>query len=649
MNPTIPAQQIVSVVPSVIGSGGSALVLQGLLLTTNSRVPIGQVLSFPTAAAVASYFGALSAEAAAANAYFLGFAGSSIKPGTILFAQYNQVAVPAYARGASVSTMTLATLQSLSGTLSLTVDGYARVSAAINLASAASFSAAAGLIQTALDTTEPTEATGTGTINPNAVTGSIAGNVLTVSAVTTGCLAAGQLLTGANGLTAANLSILNQLTGTAGGIGTYTLTGSMNLASQAITASGGGLTITVASTGTFAIGQVVTGAGVTAGTMITAFGTGIGGVGTYAVSISQTIGSIALTMVTAPVVVTYDSTSGGFIITSGVTGAASSITACSVNAIATALGLTTAAGVTLSQGAAPAVPASYMNSIIAITTNWASFMTIFDPDALAASGNTVKQAFAAWNNAQANLYMYVVWDTDITPTQSNNASTSLGQVLKANGNSGTALIYAPDYTIAAFVLGSVASINFTTRNGRITMAFKGQSGIAANVTNAAVASNLIANGYNFYGNYSTANQNFIMFYPGQLTGPFAWIDAYVDQIWLNSAFQLSLFTLLTQVLAVPYATPGYALLRAACMVPINQGLTFGAFQPGVPLSALQAAQVNNQAGQVIDGILSTQGWYLQILPATAQVRGARQSPPMTFWYMDGGAVQQINLASVEVQ
>ena len=49
---TIPASHFVSVVPSVISAGGSALNLQGLALTSGTRVPIGQVLSFPTAAAV---------------------------------------------------------------------------------------------------------------------------------------------------------------------------------------------------------------------------------------------------------------------------------------------------------------------------------------------------------------------------------------------------------------------------------------------------------------------------------------------------------------------------------------------------------------------------------------------------------------------
>ena len=56
------------------------------------------------------------------------------------------------------------------------------------------------------------------------------------------------------------------------------------------------LTITVApTTGSFAIGQPIYGTGVTAGTLITALGTGTGGTGTYTVSASQTVSSTTIT------------------------------------------------------------------------------------------------------------------------------------------------------------------------------------------------------------------------------------------------------------------------------------------------------------------------------------------------------------------
>ena len=50
----------------------------------------------------------------------------------------------------------------------------------------------------------------------------------------------------------------------------------------------------------------------------------------------------------------------------------------------------------------------------------------------------------------------------------------------------------------------------------------------------------------------------------------------------------------------------------------------------------------------ISSDLQSKGYYLQILPATAQVRGQRKSPPVKLWYMDGGSIQQITLASIAV-
>lgn len=68
------------------------------------------------------------------------------------------------------------------------------------------------------------------------VTGSIAATTLTVTAVTSGVLAAGQPITG-SGITAGTI-ITGQLTGAAGGIGTYSVSISQTAASTAVTSVG---------------------------------------------------------------------------------------------------------------------------------------------------------------------------------------------------------------------------------------------------------------------------------------------------------------------------------------------------------------------------------------------------------------------------
>jgi hypothetical protein len=143
----------------------------------------------------------------------------------------------------------------------------------------------------------PTAGSVTGSIAAAAttsVTGSIADNVLTVSAVGSGTLVNGATLSGTGIQT--GTKIVSQLSGTAGGIGTYQVSpGNQTVASTTITAAYGVLTVTAVGSGALAIGDVLSGSGVTAGTAITQFGTGLGGTGTYYVSASQTASSTTIT------------------------------------------------------------------------------------------------------------------------------------------------------------------------------------------------------------------------------------------------------------------------------------------------------------------------------------------------------------------
>ena len=67
------------------------------------------------------------------------------------------------------------------------------------------------------------------------------------------------------------------------------------------------------------------------------------------------------------------------------------------------------------------------------------------------------------------------------------------------------------------------------------------------------------------------------------------------------------------------------------------------------LSASQIAAVNASAGAKIDTVLSSRGWYLQIKDPGATVRAARGTPIITLYYMDGGSIQTITMASILVQ
>jgi len=137
--------------------------------------------------------------------------------------------------------------------------------------------------------------------NPsNAVfTGSISGTTLTVTAVSSGTIAINQSLSGVGVTSETIITALG--TGT-GGVGTYTVNLSQTLIARILNSSTVGakftasittttMTVTAVSSGTIYLGQTVQGTGVTTGTIVSAFGTGSGGTGTYTVSSSQTVAS----------------------------------------------------------------------------------------------------------------------------------------------------------------------------------------------------------------------------------------------------------------------------------------------------------------------------------------------------------------------
>ena len=117
--------------------------------------------------------------------------------------------------------------------------------------------------------------------------------VMTVTAVGSGTVVPGATISGTG--VVSGTKVLKQLTGTTGGVGTYEVDLSQNVTSTTVAGTYGTLTIGGTLTGTFAVGDVISGSGVVAGTTITALGTGTGGAGTYIVNDNTVVASTAIT------------------------------------------------------------------------------------------------------------------------------------------------------------------------------------------------------------------------------------------------------------------------------------------------------------------------------------------------------------------
>lgn len=495
----IPASRIANVIPSVLSAAGSALDLNGLILSQSASLVSGALQSFATAADVGAFFGLTSTEYKMAQIYFEGQNGATTTPGKLYFGAYNEAAASAFLRSGSLAGMTLTQLQALTGTLSVTIDGTANTSASIVLSGASSFAAAATTIEAAFTSPDFT--------------------------------------------------------------------------------------------------------------------------------------------------VTYDTQLSAFVFTSNTTGATSTATY-ATGTLAAGLNLTQATGAVISQGADAQTPATAMPAFAAAAGDWTGFATTFEPVI------ADKSAFSAWTAVQGKRYFYAGFDTDVNALTAGNTETWLSQVIAANDD-GTIGIWAANDAEgaleAAAVLGWAASLNFTQTNGRATLAERSFSGLTPTVTTSAQASALEANGYNYYGDFATSSTQWQFFYPGSITGQYKWADSYVCQIKLNADLQDAMMNLLTSVGSIPYNAAGYSLIHAALADPINAAANFGTIRTGITMSASQVQELYNAVGFDVSQPLNASGWYLDIKDAAPSTRVARQSPPMTLYYNDGGSIQALSLASVEVQ
>lgn len=148
---TIPISQIAQVIPSVIGAGGAASRLVGVVLTQDTSIPPGQPKTFFLAADADSWFGPSTPETTAADNYFPGIVNGGQLPYSLTYARYALAATPAGSYGANLGSLTLAQLQAFTGTLIVTTSALF-TSSSINLSTATSFANAAALMTAAFTT-----------------------------------------------------------------------------------------------------------------------------------------------------------------------------------------------------------------------------------------------------------------------------------------------------------------------------------------------------------------------------------------------------------------------------------------------------------------------------------------------------------------
>lgn len=256
------------------------------------------------------------------------------------------------------------------------------------------------------------------------------------------------------------------------------------------------------------------------------------------------------------------------------------------------------------------------------------------------------ETMAQWVTAQNHRYWFPVYGKEATALIA-GSTANFASWVKENAIADITPLYG---TIqhAALAAGYAAGLDFTALNGRTTLDFRTQSGLAASVTDDNNAKALEANGYMFYGAYATAKERFVFFRNSVVSGDFKWADTYLNQVYFNSQLQLAQLSMLVATKSISYNTAGKSIVRAWCQDPIDEMLNFGGIQKNITLSSSQKIQINTIAGFDAATQVFSNGYALVIQDATAAIREARGSFPMSLFYTDGGSLHTINLTSYTV-
>lgn len=346
--------------------------------------------------------------------------------------------------------------------------------------------------------------------------------------------------------------------------------------------------------------------------------------------------------------ITYDAQRRRFVLTTTDTGEEVEVSGVT-GTLASGVGLATASGAYVQANGAEADTAdSAMDRLAALSGNWAMFTHAWAADV------DERTAFAQWNAAQAFQFLYASWDTDAADL-SNDNPTSFGNTVMTVPYEGTLPGYGGLLEAMGF-LAWAASTNYQIVEGRNTLAFRrpvaatGLDGAPpVRVESLAQANALLSNGYTYLGLYSSAANDYTVYYNGAVGGQFPWADTYLGQIALRRNLQQALFETLLAYRSLPYNAEGYNAIYQGAQDVISQFVLAGVIRAGVSLNASQIAQINAQAGFDIAGEVIDKGWYLQVTdPITTTVRTERGSPTVNFWYSDGGSIQKIVVSSTTI-
>lgn len=349
----------------------------------------------------------------------------------------------------------------------------------------------------------------------------------------------------------------------------------------------------------------------------------------------RAIGTGGFTLAT----VVWNSALNQFFITSGTTGASSNVSATQAPTAGTDLGplINTTAG-TLSYvvagiAAESAVTAVTILDTLVVTPWYGLSFAVPGGDIV----NADHLAIGAYieGSASGNYHQYTLTYADAAAIVSPD-TTSIGALLKALGYNRTSYQWSStDLYAAISMFGRLLTVNPAGANTTITLMYKQEPGVAAEVLTPTQAATLNGNNANYYG--AVNNGTNILFNGKAASGQFIdtmWnIDGLAGQIQTNAFNQL--YTTPTKI---PQTDAGMAQIATSIAAACQQYMVNGALGPGV--------WTVGGFGQLKQNDFLANGYYIYTPPVATQspsARAARASVPFQVAAKLAGAVHTANV------
>lgn len=594
--------RLVRVTISLTPQGARELSFGILMVAGDSDVINGQerYRSYSTYEAVVEEFGTNAPEAKAAQLYF----GQSPQPAEMMIGRWLRTATAGQNDGGilTAAQQSLPLWQSITaGSVQIAIDGTNRSLTGLNFSAQTNLNGVATVIQTALVSAGATGATvawnGQNFVVKSGTTGA---GVRATGTLTFGSNPANNDTVTLNGLT-----ITFKTSGATGNQVNLGSTGTETAANlmQFLLASTDPL-LTVASYSR--VGTVIT---ITYGTV------GTGG-NAYTLAISATnpvISGGTLTGGAAPSTVGYA--------TAGASG----------TDISTMLKLTSSTAQALIPGYDAETPAACAAALAAASPLWYGLM--FSASTQPTDDQNMDVAAVIEALSIKRVFGVTITDTSVLSAQ---VTTDLASRLKDANYRRTCTQYSSfaDYVIASF-FGRNFSVNYSGTNTTITVMYKQEPGVPAELLTEAQANALESKNCNVFVQY--VNDTSIVQYGTMADGTF--FDIVHDTDWFENACQTAVYNVL-------YTTPTKVPQTDAGMNQITNAIA-GVCQRAVDNGMVAPGTWNGPSfGSIVQGQFLKTGYYIYAQPIALQsqaARAARQAPPIQVALKLAGAIQTVDI------